>query len=120
MCDNNYKQMVPWLMRFKLGIQPTARNIGTGLSLLYRANKLTEKNLSLAWAALKEQELVDVKAETPVATEVTDNPAATRRPRAGFGIRSRETTMQTQRPTADVPLTEAELNKLSDEEIRRL
>jgi hypothetical protein len=118
--ENNYQQMVAWLMKFKLGVLPTARNLGLGLIQLYRTGKLTERNLSLAWADLKANDLVDIQP-SPEEVEVPQQPVnTTTRPRGGFGVRSSKgATMQTRTPV-QTQLTAEQLERLSDEEIRQL
>lgn len=115
----NAESLSAWLLKYKLGINPTGRTLANALPTLYRSGKLTEKNLTLAWEDLKNEGLVDVEGEQPApVTEV--NTTTVRRPRASVGIRSRETTMRNNDEQVLTKITVADIEALPDAEIDRL
>ena len=112
----NRDNILGWLLRHKAKENPSAHNVESALDTLYRGGWLTPDYLTLAWDELKEDGAAVVENE-PALPE--PRPTATR-PRAGFGVRTRGTMPTRTQASPDGPLTEAQLNQLPDEEIKKL
>jgi len=116
--DRNRDAIIAWLLKFKARVSPARFNVEGGLSHLYQNGHLTNENLDEAWDDLKEEGQAFLNAPAPAPVAV--NPG-NRRPRnAGFNIRSNGGTVATRTPQVPEKITQAELDKMSDEEIKNL
>jgi hypothetical protein len=141
--DENFRTMIAYVAKNKLGEILTAKNQDTILTALVRSGEWTANNLDEAYEDLRESGLLEVKpvAPTPVepvapvqvvaATPSAPAPAApvpaspavpprvTRQPRAGFGIRPSETT-SVPVPSSTEPPSAKQLDDLDDAAIAQL
>jgi hypothetical protein len=139
--EDNFKSLIAWLCKHKLGQSLNGRDPNALVEVLYNAGKFTGENLDEAYDDLVDDGLLDLQVEEPVVPAEPVAPAAPvavapvapvppandrivrefRRPRAGLGIRTRETIGSipavedaTKSPSAD------ELDNLSDAELGAL
>ena len=116
--DRNRDAVIAWLLKFKARVSPSRFSIESGLSYLYQGGHLTNENLDAAWEDLKEEGQAFLN--TPAPSPVTVNPG-NRRPRnAGFNVRSNGGTVATRTPQVPEKITQADLDKMSDDEIKTL
>lgn len=137
--DRNYLAMVGWLAKYKLNRTLTPQNQNEIMGLLYHNGAWTAENLEEAFQDLAQDELLELSVEDEAAPETEEeqavplarptqapappapNPRIARvrvGPRAGLGIRTRETTSV---PTdSSRPPSAEELDNLSDAEISKL
>jgi hypothetical protein len=115
----NRDNILTWLLRHKAKENPASFDVNSALDLLYRQGWLTPDYLTLAWEELKDSGNAVIEGEPETPPEPVRQPTTTR-PRAGFGIRTRGNMQTRAQATTDAPLTEAQLNSLPDEEIKKL
>lgn len=131
--DENYYALIGWLTKYKLGRTLTKRNASEMMDALYEQGFFTVDNLDEAYEELvqdgflelatEEQEEEEEEPATPAPPPPTQNPRIARvrvGPRAGLGIRARETTAATREPAANRPPSAEELDNMSDAEISQL
>lgn len=129
----NYKTLVAYLAKEKLGRALTEHNRDEILNELCVRGQYTAENLEEAFTDLNDSGLLlrapqtrEVPEPTPTPQQTTA-PAPTNerivrtetRPRAGLGIRNSEITPSTT-PAARKPLSAEDMENLSDEEIEKL
>lgn len=116
--DRNRDAIIAWLLKFKARVSPARFSIESGLSYLYQGGHLTNENLDAAWEDLKEEGQAFLNTPAPVPAAVA---SGNRRPRnAGFNIRSNGGTVQTRTPQVPEKISQADLDKMSDDEIKAL
>lgn len=144
--EKNYKALIAWLAKNKLGRVLTKTNGDEIMTLLCRGGQYTVENLSEAYEDLLESGLLETgpaaEEETP-ETPAEEPPSApapvpaarrapapaapaderivrtVRRPRAGLGVHARETTASPA-PENPQPPSVDDLDNLSDEQIAEL
>ena len=115
--DRNRDAIIAWLLKFKARVSPARFSIESGLSYLYQGGHLTNENLDEAWDDLKEegQAFLNTPAPAPAASN------ANRRPRnAGYNVRSNGGTVATRTPQVPEKITQADLDRMTDDEIKTL
>jgi hypothetical protein len=115
--DTNRDNILGWLLRHKAKENPAAYTPATAVAKLFADGWLTPDYLDLAWDELKTEGAAITNEPAPLPPD--PRPTATR-PRAGFGVRTRGTMPTRTQASPDGPLTEAQLNQLPDEEIKKL
>lgn len=139
---SNFWTMVAYISKQNLNQTLTDENRNELLSQLVRTNQWTVENLEDAFEDLTESGLLELKPATPskpaepaqpaptaspaAAVSVTPAPPIserevrrTRQPRAGFGIRERESTPATP-PAAAQPLPVTDFDNLTDTQLSEL
>lgn len=138
--DDNYSAMVGWLAKYKLNRTLTKRNQEEIMGQLYEHGFWTLDNLEEAFEELTDSGLLELAPDSEVEEEEDELPPAPPRvplqpaaqptpspriarvrvgPRAGLGIRTRETTVSRQ-DTSQRPPSAEELDNLSDDDIQKL
>lgn len=129
----NYKTLVAYLAKEKLGRALTEHNRDEILNELHVRGQYTAENLEEAFTDLNDSGLLlraprtrETPEPTPVPQQTTAPAQANERivrtetrPRAGLGIRSSEITPSTP-PQTKKPLSAEDMENLSDEEIEKL
>jgi hypothetical protein len=124
----NYKLLISYLSKHKLGRVLTPTNQESLLAELIETGLYTATNLEEAFTELSEAGLLLLKPRDPKPTPAPPAPPAPTterivrtetRPRAGLGIRQTEAT-STRTPEPEKPLSVEDLNSLSDEEVKKL
>jgi len=142
--EKNFEALIAWLCKYKLGQPLNGRDPNALVGVLYGAGKFTPENLDEAYDDLVSDGLLDlqdnspepeapaepVKPAAPAAPVAPVKPAAppederivrlTRRPRAGLGIRTRETVSVTPSVESDKSPSVEELDNLSTGDIEKL
>lgn len=129
--NENYFALIGWLTKYKLGRTLTKRNTDEMMDLLYESGHFTVDSLDEAYEELVQdgflelasQEQEEEEEPEPPAPPPTPNPRIARvrvGPRAGLGIRTRETTAAAREPVTNRPPSAEELDNLSDAEIAQL
>lgn len=129
--DDNYFTLVGWLAKYRLGRTLTSRNQNELMNLLYQNGFWTVDNLDEAFEELAQDGFIELASnepeqeeeeEQPAPPPPTPNPRIARvrvGPRAGLGIRTRETTAARE-PAVNRPPSAEELDRLSDDDIQNL
>jgi hypothetical protein len=114
----NRDALISWLLKFKARVSPARFTIDAGLSHLYQNGHLTNENLDAAWEDLKEEGQAFLNTPAPV---VVPPAPGNRRPRnAGFNVRSNGGTVTTRTPQVPEKITQADLDRMTDDEIKTL
>lgn len=129
MLDDNYRAMLGWLAKYKLGRTLNEQNQYEIITALYDRGIWTPENLDEAFEDLAQDGLLELELEPedeePVPAPPAQPAAPTPNPRianvrvgqrAGLGIRQRET-VNVPRADANQPPSDEEFERMSDAEI---
>jgi len=142
--EKNFEALIAWLCKYKLGQPLNGRDPNALVGVLYNAGQFTSENLDEAYDDLISDGLLDlqdpnaepeapaepVKPAAPVAPVAPAAPVTPptnerivreiRRPRAGLGIRTRETVGVVTPDESSKPPSVEELDNLSTGDIEKL